>query len=137
MINQRKTWKVFSYLFQLSSSTCGSALSATFNCFVRLSKLETFTKSKKAHPRIRSHHSSLTLMTERIPTTTFLKTLAGQYSIRFISQNCIFCRESLAETISVKSGGGAGGAEEKMGQDKEDFEPAAAPLPSSGTEANE
>lgn len=47
-------------------------------------------------------------------------------------------RESLAETISVKSSSGGGPPEEeKMGQDKEDFEPAAAPLPSSGTEANE
>ena len=174
MINQRKTWKVFSYLFQLSSSTCGSALSATFNCFVRLTKLETFTKSR-ARQRIRSHHSSWILTIGRIHMTTSRKTLAGKYrgagdpltphscrckGVRepFDSQSCRhhrgapdpltphfcstysfkivrFCRESLAETISVKSSSG----EKKMGQEKEDFEPDAAAPPATTTngETNE
>ena len=70
--------KLFCLSSQLSFSTCGSALSATFNCFVRLTKLETFTKWR-ARQRIRSHHSSWILTIGRILMTTSQKTLAGKY----------------------------------------------------------
>ena len=77
--------------------------------------------------------------------TTSQKTLAGKYRglrtlcppllqrVHYSFKKIVrFCRESLAETISVKSNSG----EKKMGQEKEDFEPDAAAPPTNG-EANE